>query len=112
VFFWAASLTQVVNGFATTSILNTTEVELDVQTPVVELDEIGSVWEGSCSAEFERQDRDRYILKQLRVEHLNAEERKLLSGTCSEFSDIFYLPGDKLSSTGAAQHSIKIEPGT
>jgi hypothetical protein len=58
------------------------------------------------------QDRERYILTQLRLEHLNAEENKLLSGTCSDFSDIFYLPGDKLSSTGAAQHSIKVEPGT
>jgi hypothetical protein len=40
------------------------------------------------------------------------KKRKLLSGTCSDFSDIFYLPGDKLSSTGAAQHSINVEPGT
>ena len=36
----------------------------------------------------------------------------MLRGTCSDFSDIFYLPGDKLSRTGAAQHSINVEPGT
>jgi hypothetical protein len=33
-------------------------------------------------------------------------------GTCSEYSDIFYLQGYKLSSTRAAQHSINVEPGT
>jgi hypothetical protein len=46
------------------------------------------------------------------VEHLNADERKLLSGTSSEFLDIFYLKGDKLNSTEAAQHSIRVEAGT
>jgi hypothetical protein len=58
------------------------------------------------------QDRERDILTQLRLDHLNAEERKLLIGACSDFSDIFYVPRDKLSSTGAAQHSINVEPGT
>jgi hypothetical protein len=33
-------------------------------------------------------------------------------GKCSDFSDIFYLPGDRLSSTGAVQHSINVEEGT
>jgi hypothetical protein len=28
------------------------------------------------------------------------------------YQDIFYLPGDKLSSTGAARHSTSVEPGT
>jgi hypothetical protein len=75
--FLAASLTKVVNGFAMTSILNTTEVELEVQIPVVELDEVGSVGEESSSAGCEYQDRERNVLTQLRVDHLNAEEKKL-----------------------------------
>ena len=29
----------------------------------------------------------------------------------SAYWDIFCLPGDKLSSTGATQHSISVEPG-
>jgi hypothetical protein len=55
--------------------------------------------------------RARDILAQLRIDHLNADERKILMGTCSDFSDIFYLPGNKLSSTGAVQHSINVEAG-
>jgi hypothetical protein len=43
---------------------------------------------------------------------LNAEERKLLVQTCIDYQDIFYLAGDKLSSTGATKHSINVEPGT
>jgi hypothetical protein len=32
--------------------------------------------------------------------------------TCVDYQDIFCLPGDRLSSTGAAKHSISVEPGT
>jgi len=39
------------------------------------------------------------------------EERKLLVQACSNYQDIFYLPGDKLSSTVEARHSINVEPG-
>jgi len=35
-----------------------------------------------------------------------------LAKACSDYQDIFYLPGDKISSTGAARHSISAEPGT
>ena len=55
---------------------------------------------------------EREILSQLRLGHLNPEGPKSLIEACSDFADIFYLPGDKLSSTSATQHSISIEPGT
>jgi hypothetical protein len=29
-----------------------------------------------------------------------------------DYQDIFYLPGDQLSSTNATKHSIQVEPGT
>jgi hypothetical protein len=108
----AASLTKVVDAYAVTSVLNTNEVEMEVQEPVVELAEIEPVWERCESTEFDSQDRERDILTQLRLDHLNAEERKLLIGVCSDFSNIFCVPGDKLSSMGAGQHSISVEPGT
>lgn len=31
---------------------------------------------------------------------------------CSAYWDIFYLPGDKFSISGATQHSVSVEPGT
>jgi hypothetical protein len=109
--FLAASLTAAVDGYAMTSVLNTNEEEKEVQEPVVELEEIGQEGDvGNVNVEFQERERD--ILAQLRVDHLNAEERKILMGTCSDFSDIFYLPGDRLSSTGVVQHSIIVEAGT
>jgi hypothetical protein len=36
---------------------------------------------------------------------------KLLMGICQDYQDIFYLPGDSLSSTVATRHSIRVQPG-
>jgi hypothetical protein len=43
----------------------------------------------------------------LKLEHLNEEEYKKIMQICSEFNEIFYLPGDKLSFTDIIQHEIK-----
>jgi hypothetical protein len=46
------------------------------------------------------------------LDHLNSEERKTVENTCLDYQDIFYLPGDKLSSTNATRHSITLVLGT
>ena len=48
------------------------------------------------------------MIAKLRDEHLNEEEKKLLREVCVECQDVFYLPGDKLSCTNAARHSIQL----
>ena len=108
----AASLTRVEEGYAITSILNTNDTEVNVQELLVELDEVDLTWDRGSSTEFESQDREKQIQTQLRLVHLNTEERTLLVQTCVDYQDIFYLPGDKLSSTDVARHSINVEPGT
>ena len=65
-----ASLTKVVDGYVM-SALNTNEIEMKVQEPAVELDEVESIWGRCYSTEFESQDRD--ILTQLRLQHMNVE---------------------------------------
>jgi hypothetical protein len=52
------------------------------------------------------------VLDKLRMEHLNSEERNILENTCLNYQDIFYLLGNKLSSTNAMRHSITLVPGT
>jgi hypothetical protein len=42
----------------------------------------------------------------LRTEHLNSEERVSLIKICEEYNDVFYLLGDKLTFTTAAEHAI------
>jgi len=74
----AASLTKVVDGYEMTSILNVNDTEVDIQELLVELDEVDPVWDRGCGNEFESQDREREIITKLKLEHLNAEERKTL----------------------------------
>jgi hypothetical protein len=50
-------------------------------------------------------------LEQLRLRHLDKEERKLLNDTCLAYMDVFYLPGDRLSSMNATRYSINLESG-
>ena len=99
----AASLMRAEEGYAITSILNTNDTKVNVQEPLVELDEVDLPWDRGCSTEFESQDREKEIQTQLSLEHLNTEERKLLVQTCVDYQDIFRLPGDKLSSTDVAR---------
>ena len=54
----AASLTKVVDGYVMMSILSTNDTEVDMQEPLVELDEIHSAWDRSCSTVFESEDRE------------------------------------------------------
>ena len=90
----AASLTKIVDGYVMTSNLNASESKVKGTGTVMELDEVDLGWDGNRSTEFKLRDRERDILMQLWLEHLNAEEEKLLIRTCSDYQDIFYLPGD------------------
>jgi hypothetical protein len=102
----------VIEGYAVTSILNTKEVEVVLPEPVVDLDELGLIGSVNREPPDVPPDRETEIAKLLRMDHLNSEEMKVLDQTCKEYQDIFYLPGDKLSSTDATRHSIPVEPGT
>jgi hypothetical protein len=110
--FLAATLTKVVEGHVLTSMLNTNDAETVVHEPVIRLEEVEPYRDRYESTGFDPQDREERILSQLRQDHLNSEERKSITGECSDFVDVFYLPSDKLSSAGAVKHSINVEPGT
>jgi len=47
------------------------------------------------------------LREQLRIDHLNEEERVSLVKICEEYNDIFHLSGDTLTCTTAAEHAIR-----
>ena len=61
----------------------------------------------NCSKEYDTYYRTKSILDQLRISHLNSEEKDALFEICSEYSDIFHLPGELLTYTTAIKHEIK-----
>ena len=58
------------------------------------------------------QSRGERVISKLRTDHLNSEEKKALHELCFDYQDVFFLPGDKLSCTNAARHTIQLEPTT
>lgn len=102
------------NNRVNISVLNTTESDVHIRDFQVHLTQLDSSIISKSSDTHEiintvsssPSDRISRVLSQIRHEHLNAEEKKLLLDCCSEYNDIFYLDGDPLTCTNAIQHSI------
>jgi hypothetical protein len=119
--YMAENLAKVENGCIITSIINTTTEEVELPDQAVKLEETDDrntsevVFLGVTEQKKERDDqslsRGERVMAKLRDGHLNEEENKLLREIRFEYQDVFYLPGDKLSCTNAAKHTIQLEPG-
>jgi len=119
--YMAEILVKVENGCIITSIMNTTAEEVELPEQIVMLEEINdrntsdAVFLGVMDRKEKRGDQSlsqgETVIAKLRDDHLNEEEKKLLREICFEYQDMFYLPGDKLSCTNAAKHTIQLEPG-
>lgn len=52
------------------------------------------------------------MFKLLKLEHLNQEEKCTIENICAKYSDIFYLPGDKLTITNVYKQNISLKDNT
>jgi hypothetical protein len=57
------------------------------------------------------QSREEKVIANLRLGHLNSEERRVIENICRDYQAIFYLKGDRLSCTNAIKNSINVIPG-
>jgi len=110
--YLAGAVTKIERGYAITSIANTTNDEVEIDEPVLELEEIetGTERYPKKGEGDERLNRSGEVLKRLRLEHLNKEERQHVEKTCAAYQDIFHLPGEILTTT-AVRHERCTEPG-
>jgi hypothetical protein len=117
----AESLVKVNNGHIITSILNTREEDVELPKPVVKVVELRDrdvcetavigVGEQEKGRDDPGQSRGERVIDKLRIDHLNSEEKKSVYELCFDYQDMFFLPGDTLSCTNAARHTIQLEPG-
>ena len=110
--YLARSLVRIEKGYALTSVLNTTEEEVETVEPTFRICGIESTDQIPESFVSSHRDRYREVLDKLRTDHLSKEEKKSLEEICFEYQDVFFLPGDRLSCTGTVKHTIRLEPGT
>ena len=107
--YLAGAITKIQAGYAITSIVNTTGEAVEVEEPVLRVTEVepGTPFGPPGNDSAGRQlDRPGEVLKRLRLEHLNEEERKEIDKTCLDCRDILHLTGEVLSSTTAVKHEI------
>jgi RNase H-like domain found in reverse transcriptase/Reverse transcriptase (RNA-dependent DNA polymerase)/Integrase zinc binding domain/Integrase core domain len=93
-------LTSVINPHAIPKTINFQNLILE---PINNFS-INSFNENNVSSEII--DRTEIIKEMLRLDHLNNEEQELITNLCLDFSDIFYLEGDKLTFTNEIKHRI------
>lgn len=111
----ANAITKAENGKINLLIMNTNlnDVEIDIRDLVLQTHNLNDF--EVLKINYER-DKVRERLKELRevvkLDHCNNEERNSIWEICKEYNELFYLPGDKLSSTNAVKHKIQLEPNT
>jgi hypothetical protein len=108
----AETLTVVREGGCLTSLLNMIYEEVSLSLPVVVLEEC-DVQNNAIRVEtfvaqeaVAEESRLRELRKRIRTDHLNDQERRSIMNICEYYNDIFRLPGDKLTTTTAIDHSI------
>jgi hypothetical protein len=93
-----------------TSTLNTLGDDISVDSPHVELEEIENDYDDIVlmfsNSVVEDNSRLFKLCEELRTDHLNSEERVSLIKISEKYNDVFYLPGDKLTFTTTAEHTI------
>lgn len=59
-----------------------------------------------------KEDRIDFILNGLDLSHCVDNEKNLIENICSDFDDVFYIEGDRLTHTDVVQHRIYLKPDT
>lgn len=109
---------KVLNGEVKIPIVNFTEVDAEVTVPEVTVEEFDFEEENEENEENEIRifkinphNRVERLLKEIDLSHLNLEEKKNMEEILEEFSDVFFLEGDKLESNVEFEHKIELKEG-
>lgn len=108
--FMAGSISNPINGKLPIQVLNTRENEVGLSyfNPQVEMVSEYTV----CSFEESKVDgaRVRKMFSRLNLSHLNNEAKISIENICAKFSDVFHLPGDKLTTSNLCEQKITLQP--
>lgn len=94
------------NGSALCVVSNESYEELFVQQPLVKLQQLDE--SNAMCLKFNHSDpeRKKKLKENLRLDHLSKPEKDSIIQICQEHSDIFFLPGDKLTASKTEPLSI------
>lgn len=97
------------NNQALTTVVNTTNQVCYINVIDLKLENFNYKESSVFTYHIENtipKDRINVLFQNLRLDHLNIEEKKAITTLCKTYNDIFHLPGDALTYTDAIEHSI------
>lgn len=115
--YLAGTLSRVKDGKAKMLILNINphEVEIRKTQPTIypERDFIVlNIDEAKTAIAPKKGKRWEKLKTMLKTNHLTPTQAQMIEDVCKKYSDVFHLPGDKLTTTDIKQQSITLKPGT
>lgn len=107
--YLASSLVKPVCGRIPVKILNTTEDYVTLEQIKPTLHSVSDYNICSFSQSESNAKRVKKLFSLLQLKQLNEEEQTSIENLCAKYSDIFYLPGDRLTTTDIYKHSITLK---
>ena len=111
--FIAGSVCRPMEGNIPVRILNTRDEKVKIKFSEIQsypADEFSILsFENSNN---DRKSRLKKLESELRISHLNPEERCTISQICQKYNEVFHLDGDKLTVTNVSKAEIKLKPDT
>lgn len=107
--YLASSIVKPLNGLIPIRILNTTENTLTLENIEPEVHKLSDYSICTFDKPNSNANRVKQLFSLLKLGHLNEEEQISIENLCAKYSDIFYLQGDKLSTTDIYEHTITLK---
>lgn len=108
--FIASTLVKPTNGKIPIRILNTTDSDLVINSINLTFHKASDYDVCTFPAINNSADRVKNLFNSLSLNHLNKEEQLSIETICAKYSDVFFLPGDKLGTTKLYEHTITLKP--
>lgn len=108
--FLAGSISKPKNGKIPVQVLNTREETVKISNFNPEIDDLNDYLIKNFEFNEKSPARVKKLLNTIDLSHLKAEERTSIIDICAKFADIFYLPGDQLSTTDIYETKIHVKP--
>lgn len=110
--FLASIIVKPQNGKIPVRILNVNDNDMKLPIFTPELEPVSDYNILSFVKSNSSVERVTKLLQILKLDHLDADIHKQILGICAKYSDIFYLEGDKLSTTNIMTQSIDLKTNT